>query len=66
MGQTDLDDLSASLLIVAKRKITAEELRQQRVSYILSTTGNDSDITEVQVESVLDEADSKTKAVQFG
>ena len=49
------EDLFARLKEAASRQRTAEEKREQRVSYIMSAVGRSDDATRKEVESYLDE-----------
>ena len=41
----------------AGRKMSPEEKRQQRVSFIMGTMGDDNTITRQEIEKILDEQD---------
>ena len=43
----------------AQKPITADEIRKQRVSFILGSLKNDSTITQEQVESVLNRLEGR-------
>lgn len=47
----------AALEKAAARRMTAEERRQQKVSFIMGTMGDDSTITREKVEEILAEQD---------
>ena len=49
--------LLAKLAEAAKRPMTKDELRQQKISFILSSVPNDSAVTRAQVEKALETAD---------
>lgn len=48
-----------ALTEAAKRPLTTEEIRKQRVSFILGSLGNDSTITKEQVETVLNKLEGR-------
>ena len=49
----DLDELTRAMKAAAGRPMTAERIRQQKVSFILGTLGSDSSMTRKQVEDRL-------------
>ena len=49
------DELIARMKEAARRSMTPEEKRAQRISYILSVVGRDDDSTKKEVEDYIDE-----------
>ena len=49
------DELIARMKKAARRSMTPEEKRAQRISYILSVVGRDDDSTKKEVEDYIDE-----------
>lgn len=49
------DELIARMKEAARRTMTPEEKRAQRISYILSVVGRDDDSTKKEVEDYIDE-----------
>ena len=49
----DFDELTRAMEAAAGRPMTAEQIRQQKVSFILGTLGSDSSMTRKQVEDRL-------------
>ena len=49
----DFDELARAMKASAGRPMTAEQIRQQKVSFILGTLGSDSSMTRKQVEDRL-------------
>ena len=49
------DELIARMKEAARRSMTPEEKRAQRISYILSVVGRDDDSTKKEIEDYIDE-----------
>ena len=50
---TSSKELLAKLNEAAKRKMTAEEMRRQKISFIMSSAGDNIGITKQRIEEVL-------------
>ncbi len=60
MTNTTIDDrFIERLRHAAKREMSEEELRRQKVSFILGTVGRSNDATQAEVESVLAKQNGK-------
>ena len=53
------DDLIARLTAAAQYKMTPEEHRAQKVSFILSASGSDTGLTKERIEEVLDRQEGR-------
>jgi hypothetical protein len=52
-------ELLTRLRTASKRRVTAEEIQKQRVSYVIGSLGSQTDVTREKVQKVLNSQEGK-------